>query len=134
MLTATLSISNCFQIFFAITNYHPKTGTPICSAQGFLSQFFNVAVIVWTLMLAITLDLVVVRKRNPLPFWVSNFIVWTIAGDFLFQMIVLSYLRFTCARLQGLMHRYHFPRISMVETERLVELSPILSTPLEASI
>ena len=32
-------------------------------------------------MLALTLDIVVVRKRNPLPLWLSNLIVWTLSGN-----------------------------------------------------
>jgi hypothetical protein len=80
-LVFMLALSDFFANLSYIINPHPVNGDEIlCKCQGALLQFFSLATVGWTLTIAVTLDLLVVERKEAPSFAFCNCVVWGIAA------------------------------------------------------
>lgn len=80
-LVFMLAVSDFFANLSYIINPKPVNGNQmLCSCQGALIQFFSLATVGWTLTIAVTLDLLVVERKEAPSFAFCNIVVWGLAA------------------------------------------------------
>jgi len=76
-----LSVSDlCSNISYSINPNPNAASLALCSAQGFLLQLFTSATVGWTLLIALTLDLLVVQHKPAPSFEASFALIWGLSA------------------------------------------------------
>lgn len=65
-----------------IPSTQPNQGNPawLCTLQGMSIQFFTVAAVSWSTLIAVTLDRFVVQKRTGFSIWKCHSIIWPLCA------------------------------------------------------
>jgi hypothetical protein len=87
-LVLMLMISNLLRFLHIYIDLHPTNGTTSCTIQGAFDEFFIMATTMWTILIAVTLDILVVQQRQGPSFLVCNIVAWSIS--ILFTLLPLS--------------------------------------------
>jgi len=74
VLVFILSVSDFCYSTSTIINQNPVTGTILCDFQATMVTFLAMNTMLWTLMISVVLERVVVRQLDPIPLWMSSFI------------------------------------------------------------